>query len=65
MSLVKQGSQDKGKEGGMGRGGRGHLGQGRARVRVRKREEREREKGTEEEKIIKEINRGEGEKDVY
>lgn len=65
MSLVKQGSQDKGKEGGMGRGGRGHLGRGRARARVRKREEREREKGTEEKKRIKEINRGEGEKDVY
>lgn len=65
VSLVKQGSKDKGREGGMGRGGGGHLGPSRARVRVRKREEREREKGTEEKKGIKEINRGEGAKDVY
>lgn len=59
MSLVKQGSKDKG-----GRevweevgGTWDRAGSGRG--------DREREKGTEEKKGIKEINRGEGEKDVY
>lgn len=59
MSVVKQESEDKSGEGGMGNGGGGTC----DGVRIGKREERE--SRTEENRGIKETNRGEGEKDVY